>query len=94
MPEQEEKTINALDSHIVRLQHRVNQINDNLHDGLFGEQPTDEDKEDASAMPTPSIASLSRRLEDLSASLNYTEDYVRKIHGSNEKVGFATPSSS
>lgn len=87
MDSKDEQTINSIDSQLTRIQARINTINRNLHDGLYGEEPDTKEDEDKTAMPTPSIASLSRRAKEIHDSINYTEDYTRKIHTSNEGAG-------
>ena len=82
--EANEQTINSIDSQLARLETRINTINRNLHDGLFGEEPEPKDGTEVAQMPTPSIASLSRRVKELHDAINYTEDYTRKIHLSND----------
>jgi len=47
---------------------------------LFGEESNEKEANDVTVMPTPSIASISRRVKELHDAINYTEDYVRKIH--------------
>ena len=78
-------TIPGIDSELSSIRNRLRIANDNLRAGVFGETPNDECK-DAKEMPTPSLASIIRRIDDIFSEVNNIEIHVAKIHQSN-KVG-------
>lgn len=81
MPESESnESVPAIDDSIRRLAIRIHNINGNLHDGLFGEQPESPEDKDAIAIPSSSLASIARRVKEIHESLNTTENYVSNIH--------------
>ena len=53
---------------------------------MFGEEPSCDKESDKEEMPTPSLASLMRRIENIHVELGSIESLTHKIHQSG-KVG-------
>ncbi len=81
-------TIPEIDNGLAVIYRRLNNIRDNLHDGIHGETPTTEDS-DKSEISTPSLSSISTRIDDITNVISTIENYTNKIHQSSnqEKVG-------
>ena len=72
-------SIPEIDSALSRIVHRLHQIKNDLHDGIYGESPKETDS-DKTELPTPSLSSMERRVEDIYGELNQIETYISKIH--------------
>lgn len=72
-------SIRVIDSELSTIIKRLDNINDNLKSGIFGETPKDTDDE-ADSMPSESIASITKRVESIQRYLNTIEEYVNRIH--------------
>jgi len=76
-------SIRVIDSQLSTVIKRLDNINDNLRSGIFGDTPEDEDKKDDN-MPSESITSIVKKVEDIQRYLNTTEEYVTRIHTSGD----------
>ena len=76
-------SIRVIDSELSTVIKRLDNINDNLKSGIFGETPKDTDDE-ADSMPSESIASITKKIEKIQRYLNTTEEYVTRIHTSGD----------
>lgn len=72
-------SIRVIDSELSTVIKRLDNINDNLKSGIFGETPKDTDDED-NPMPSESIASITKKVEMIQRYLNTTEEFVNRIH--------------
>lgn len=79
-------TIPNLDDALSGIYRRVSDIEQNLHDGLFGESPREQDG-DKTAMSSPSLASLNQRINEIRDTISTIETHVAKIHASNKIAG-------
>ncbi len=74
-----------IDGALSRITNRLHVIKDNLHDGIYGESPKESDS-DKTELPSPSLSSIERRVEDIYGELNSIETYITKIHESSVPV--------
>lgn len=72
-------SIRVINTEVNTIRKRLENINSNLHDGIYGEEPKDEDKQ-GSEMPSESLTSIVRTIEIIQGRLNLTEDYVNRVH--------------
>ena len=76
-------SIRVIDSELSTVIKRLDNINDNLKSGIFGENPEKEDSSDT-AIPSESITSIVKKVENIQRYLNTTEEYVTRIHTSGD----------
>jgi len=80
-------TIPNLDEGLAGVIRRLNDIESNLHDGLFGENPRDEEDKEKVMIQTPSLSSLDYRLNEIRDIISTIETHTSKIHSSNKIAG-------
>ena len=80
-------TIPNLDDGLAGIFRRLNDIESNLHDGLFGESPREENDKEKCIISTPSLSSLDYRLNEIREIISSIETHTSKIHSSNKIAG-------
>lgn len=80
-------SIPTIDATLLDIDRRLRTIDNDLHDGIYGESPSTE-ANDKADMPTQSLASHVSRLEGILNLLTSIEAHTTRIHqSSSDKTG-------
>lgn len=77
-------SIPVIDHNLKTIQLTLDRINTSLYDGIFGTCELKCATDESEAMPTASLASIIKRVDDINSCLAKCEEYVERICPRNE----------